>query len=198
MRSRPVPTSATDNITKNELDRAVRAALADSPTDDERAAAAALVDALRAAVVADPVRLAAAAFGPPPASLGFKDQVENALHNDQELPWEMLGAIVWGQEWLRALNRIAEARATDTMTVHPEAWSATGILPPWNVFSPFERRRDLLTPTQAAERLGVTVSELRRLSDRGEIPTVRLKNGRRRYAPGALDAVRARGVEPTA
>ncbi len=178
--------------TRDELDRAIRAALADPPTEDERAAAATLEAAFRVALAIDPVRLAAAVFGPPAAALALKDQAENARDDDLRRAEESLAAVAWVRSWAQAVHRLADARATDAMAAAPDAWATSGHLPPMDAFTPHEPRRDLLTPTQAAERLGVSVAELRRLSERGELSTVRLPNGRRRYAPGAIDAARER------
>ena len=40
----------------------------------------------------------------------------------------------------------------------------------------------LLKPKEAAEKLGVSVKTIRAMADRGEIETIRLPNGHRRFS----------------
>lgn len=48
----------------------------------------------------------------------------------------------------------------------------------------------LLTISQAAAILGIHADTLRRWSDRGVVPTVRLPSGYRRFRPGEIAALR--------
>jgi len=49
----------------------------------------------------------------------------------------------------------------------------------------------LLTISQAAERLGISIQTLRVYADKGDVPAVRLPSGYRRFDPADIDRVLA-------
>jgi hypothetical protein len=172
------------------LDRAVLAALANRPTAEEREHARNLIAFLDEVARQDPVRLAAAAsaavtFEPDPARPDeVGDDAVAALDADYER-WEGLWlAREWLSAFTRAFTRFQDATGDLAIAAHPNETAVR--LPAWDPLPDHAAERDLVTPTHAAARLGVDLRTLQGWTKSGDLPAIRLPNGRRRYTDAAL------------